>query len=83
MARLTNEWLDLTFASDSGTGNGSTTDYVTTYGLYSANGIWVILDGLLLTITTHYTVNTGTNTISFVTPPANGQKITIKYIKKE
>lgn len=78
---LTNDWLELLYASDSGTGNGSTTDYVVTYNLKSQNAIWVTLDGLLLTITTHYTVTTGTKTISFVTAPAAGQKITIKYMR--
>jgi hypothetical protein len=80
--KLQSEWVDLTFANDSGTGNGSTSSFVTTNDLYSANAIWLSLDGLLLTITTHYTVNVSTNTITFVTAPANGQKISIKYMKK-
>lgn len=78
---LTNDWLELLYASDSGTGTGSVTDYVVTYNLKSQNAIWVTLDGLLLTITTHYTVTVGTKTISFVTAPAAGQKITIKYMR--
>jgi hypothetical protein len=81
MATVTNDWLDFSLASDSGSGNGSTTDFVTTYNLKSQNAIWVTLDGLLLTITTHYTVTVATKTISFVTAPAAGQKITIKYAR--
>jgi hypothetical protein len=81
MATITNDWLDVSFASDSGTGDGSTTDFIVTYDLKSAFTIWVTLDGLLLTITTHYTVTVGTKTISFVTAPAAGQKITIKYMR--
>jgi len=81
MASVTNDWVDLSCASDSGSGNGVTTDFVTTYDLKSQNTIWVTLDGLLLTITTHYTVTVATKTISFVTAPAAGQKITIKYFR--
>lgn len=81
MAIITNDWLDLSYASDSGTGDGVTTDFVTTYDLKSQNTVFVTLDGLLLTITSHYTVTVSTKTISFITAPAAGQKITIKYAK--
>lgn len=81
MATITNDWVDLSFASDSGSGNGSTVDFVTTYDLKSQNTVWVTVDGLLLTITTHYTVTVATKTITFVTAPVAGQKITIKYMR--
>lgn len=79
---LTNEWLDLSFASDSGSGNGVAVAFVTSNDLHSAGSVWITLDGLGLTITTHYTVTLATNTITFVTAPASGQKINIKYMKK-
>lgn len=81
MATTANKWVDFLFASESSVGDNTTTDFITTYDLKTQNSIWVIVDGLTRTITTDYTVNLGTKTISFVTAPALGQKITIKYIR--
>ena len=79
--QLTNKWLDLTMASDSGTGDGSSVDYVVSNDLKTQNSVWVSVDGLLKTITSDYTVNVSTNTITFTTAPAVAQKINIKYIR--
>lgn len=83
MTIVINEYNSLDMASDSATGNGSTTDYVTSSNIKSTIGVWVSVDGLIRTITTDYTVTLGTNTISFVTAPASGQSINIKYFKRE
>lgn len=81
MSTLSNEWVDLTCVSDSGTGNGSTTDYVLSSEIKSLNGLFVYLNGLLQLYTTHYTANLGTKTVSFATAPAAGQKINIRYLR--
>lgn len=76
-----NATADYSLGSDSFSGDGSTTDFVTTNNLKSASGMWVTIDGVMRVITTDYTVNVGINTISFLTAPALGQSINIKYFK--
>lgn len=82
MATLSNEWVDLTMVSDSAIANGSTTDYVTTQNIKSIVGTTVTLNGLDRKITSDYTINLSTNTISFVSAPALGTTIKIKYFKR-
>ena len=82
MTTLANEWVDLEMVSDSGTGNGVTTDFVTSQNIKSTVGTTVFLDGLARKITTDYTVTLATNTISFTSAPAAGQSIVIKYFKR-
>ena len=78
--RLATEWLDLNFASESGTGNGSATDFSLSYTPKSGNSIWVMVNGLQKMITADYTVNLATKTISFVVAPASAQSINVKYL---
>lgn len=82
MATLTNEWVDLEMVSDSGTGNGTATDFVTSQNIKSTVGTTVAVDGLIRKITTDYTVDLNTNTIAFTVAPAVGQSVNIKYFKR-
>lgn len=60
------------------TGNGATTVYNTGITTSSSSDIKVYLAGSLRTITTHYTVTTGTNTqVTFLSAPSNGAAIVI------
>ena len=77
--KLTSSWIDLSFVSESGTGNGVATDFDLTYTPSSVNSVFVYLDGLLLLLTTHYTVDIGNKKISFVSAPAAAQKINVRY----
>lgn len=78
--KLTSEWIDVTFASESGAGNGSATDFALTYTPKSNNSIWVTVNGLQKIITVDYTVDLPSKTISFVTAPAVAQTINVKYL---
>jgi hypothetical protein len=82
MATLKNDWVDLEMISDSGAGNGTTVDFVTTSNIKSSNSTLVFVDGLLRNITTDYTISLVTDTVSFVIAPAYGQKINIRYFKR-
>lgn len=69
----------LDFSHDVFSGDGSTVAFVTTLAMRSAEAVWVYVDGLCQTLTTHYSVTVGTKTITFVTAPALGQSINIKF----
>ncbi len=69
----------LDFSHDTFSGDGSTVNFVTTLAMRSAEAVWVYVDGLCQTLTTHYSVTVGTKTITFVTAPALGQSINIKF----
>jgi len=77
--KLTSSWVDLSFVSESGTGNGSATDFDLTYTPASVNSIFVFIDGILQLLTTHYTVDIGNKKVSFVSAPAAAQKINVRY----
>ena len=82
---LTTETMEVTslvygtanFVTRNYTGNGSTTTYTVTNGV-TADTIIVTANGVVQTPTTDYTVS-GT-TLTFVSAPANGTKITIREI---
>lgn len=82
MAKITGEWLATNWTVDSATGDGSTTVFVLLDKLHSAGALDVFIDGLRRAVTTHYTVNVGTSTVTFVTAPAQAQNIVFKYVKK-
>lgn len=44
-----------------------------------ANGLLVYVDGVLKTLTTHYTVNTATGIITFLSAPANNAVVTASF----
>lgn len=84
------DWVDYQLtASNIGTGNGVLTafqitkTYTDAGGSYVRNiykpvsGIQVFLNGVLQTITTHYTINLTTGMITFVTPPSMGVAVTV------
>lgn len=79
MAELSNLYSDLSTQSDSGTGNGSTVDFVLTNTPKNMIDTLVFVDGLKMRLTTHYTLTIATKTVSFVTAPAAGQNINIIY----
>ena len=80
--QLTNIWLDISFATDSGTGNGSSTEFVTTYDLKTSNTIWITVNGLTRLLGIDYTIDLETNKVTFTTAPATAQKIIIRYMLK-
>lgn len=60
------------------TGNGVEDTFMLAHKPASANEVRVRVNGTLLMLTTHYTVNLTTKEITFVTPPANGAKIVVR-----
>ncbi|HET6890484.1 MAG TPA: hypothetical protein VFH31_05230 [Pyrinomonadaceae bacterium] len=65
---------------DEFTGNGVTTDFATTFEFQTGTDLKVYLDGVLKTITTHYTVSGGagsTGTVAFLVAPGNGLEVVI------
>lgn len=78
----TNDYLELSFASESGVGDGSTLAFPVASDIKSAVLVWVTVDGLNKTLNTDYTVTLLTKTITFAVAPAIAQKINIKYVLK-
>ena len=66
------------FTVDTFTGNGSTTAYTLTSEPASANSILVIVDGIVQTRTTNYTLS-GT-TLTFTSAPDNSSSITVIHL---
>lgn len=66
------------FTVDTFTGNGSTTAFTLTETPISANSILVIVDGIIQTRTTNYTL--ATNVITFTGAPDSGSAITIIHL---
>jgi hypothetical protein len=66
------------FTVDTFTGNGSTTAYTLTATPASANSILVIVDGIVQTRTTNYSLS-GT-TLTFASAPDNGSGITVIHL---
>lgn len=65
---------------DEFTGNGVTTAFATTFEFQTGTDLKVYLDGVLKTITTHYTVSGGagsTGTVTFLVAPGNGLEVVI------
>lgn len=84
------DWVDYQLTAENiGTGNGVLTafqitkTYTDAGGSYVRNiykpvsGIAVYLNGVLQTITTHYTINLSTGVITFVTPPSAAVAVTV------
>lgn len=65
------------FQTDSFSGNGSTTNFTLTYTPASNSEVKVFQNGLLMTITTDYTIS-GT-TLTMTTAPVTGQKLQVIY----
>lgn len=65
------------FQTDSFNGNGSTTNFTLTYTPASNSEVKVFQNGLLMTITTDYTIS-GT-TLTMTTAPVTGQKLQVIY----
>lgn len=61
----------------SGTVNGSNDTFTLTYDPVSSDSLNLFLDGLILELTTDYTISG--STITMVTPPAVGQKLYASY----
>lgn len=79
MAVLSNLYSDLSTASDSGTGNGSTTDFVLSQKPVNTLDPVITLNGIKQRYTTDYSITLSTKTLSFVTAPAIGQVINATY----
>lgn len=60
-----------------GLGNGVETDFTTSYTPKASTKIYVFVDGLRLTVTTHYTV--AGSVVTFITPPDSASIINILY----
>ena len=60
------------------TGNGSLTAFSVSFPYFDVLHIQVLVDSALQTLTTHYTFDSGTNTINFVTAPATDAVIVIR-----
>lgn len=82
MAKVTGEWVGNVFTSDITVGDGIDTEFTLVDDLQSVNSLDVFVDGLRRRITTDYTVNLSTSTVTFTTPPATAQVIQFTYIKK-
>lgn len=78
---LTTDWIDLQWVSDSGTGNGTATDFVLSEYPKTSINIMVSINGLKKTFGVDYTVNLSTKTVTFTTAPAVAQKINCTYLK--
>lgn len=74
--------LSTTSNTQSYTGNGSTTAFSFPYLFYANGDLNVFVDGVLQTITTHYTVSgagdSNGGTVTFLTAPANGEAVIIQ-----
>lgn len=66
------------------TGNGSTVDFAFTFRVFADTDLEVYLDGVLKTLTTHYTVSIDPSveggTVTFVTAPASSVAVLIKRV---
>lgn len=65
-------------ASDSFSGNGSTTNFVLSNDYDSGSMPRVVVDGLECTVSTHYTLSSP-KTIIFTSAPKTGQTIKVTY----
>jgi len=85
------DWVDYQLTAEAiGTGNGVENEFQITKTYSDAGGsyvrniykpvsgtVQVYLNGVLQTVTTHYTINHSTGIITFVTPPSNGVVVTV------
>ena len=62
------------------TGDNTTTNFNITIDYLSTSHLEVYSDGVLQTLTTHYTINTTDNRIEYVTAPATGVQVKIKRV---
>lgn len=66
------------------TGNASTVDFAFTFRVFAAADLEVYLDGVLKTLTTHYSVTIDSSveggTVTFVTAPGSGVSVLIKRV---
>ena len=67
----------LTYSSGTDTGDGSTTGFTINSGR-SVNDILVIVNGIILTPTTDYTISS--TTLTFTVAPASGAQIDFRYL---
>ena len=67
----------LTYGKATGTGDGSTTTLTINSGR-TVDDVIVDVNGIILTPTTDYTISS--TTLTFVTAPASGAEITVKYL---
>lgn len=79
MADLSNLYLDLATASDSGVGDDTTVNFVLSQTPKSTLTPLVTVDGIKRRYTTDYTITLGTKTLSFVVAPKKGQIINATY----
>lgn len=67
------------------TGNGVATVYPYTFKIFAAADLKVTIDGVVQTLTTHYSVSgvgsSGGGNVTFVTAPANGVEVVIQRVK--
>jgi len=83
MSQITGKFIDAnSLKAESSAGDGSTTAFVLGSTPISGSHVDVFLDGLHQKVTTDFTVNTSTKTVTFTTAPANGQELVFKYIAK-
>lgn len=61
------------------TGDNTQDEFILTYTPVSQAKVAIYVNGIKQTVTTHYTVDVATKTVTFVTPPANGAKIVALY----
>ena len=67
----------LTYGKATGTGDGSTTTLTINSGR-TVDDVIVDVNGIILTPTTDYTISS--TTLTFITAPASGAEITVKYL---
>ena len=67
----------LTYGKATGTGDGSTVTLTINSGR-TVDDVIVDVNGIILTPTTDYTISS--TTLTFVTAPASGAEITVKYL---
>jgi hypothetical protein len=60
-----------------GTGDGEKTEFTLAY--HPSSGQTIYIDEVAQTVTTHYTIDSETSVITFLTAPANGAEITASY----
>jgi hypothetical protein len=72
----------VTFAQEipTGTVNGSNADFVLVNTPVAAQAVFVYVDGQIKYITTDWTINLGTKTITLAAPPQLGQTVYVVYL---
>lgn len=71
---------DSYYKINTGTGDGSSVAFALSNEPIGVGSLFVFLDGVLQDLTVDYSLSG--STVTFITAPALGQKVTFRYIRK-